>query len=364
MIVWFLPAFVDAHVHFDKTYVPLVNTSGTLQEAIELWVKEKSKLDELSYEQRALKAVKQALLNGTTFIRTHIDIDASYDLRALTAILQVREKLRDSCDIQIVALGNPGADETETIAMKEALELGADLVGGAPALTQNPERCIDAAFDLAERYDKDIDLHIDETEDPEIKTLEYLAEQTLERGFQGRVTAGHCCSLSFMPDEVAARIIDKVAEAELNIITLPSCNLNLMGRGRHPIPCGSTRVKDLLETDVNVAAASDNVQDPFNPFGQYDALMNANLIAHTAHMSSPLELKACLDMVTKNAAKITGEKSELKAGEPANLVILDTTSKDDIVTTLPKRLATFYRGKCIVQQAHTYEWKIDGFDSA
>ena len=351
-----LPALVDAHVHLDKTHVPLVNQSGTLQEAISLWREKKPQLEVESYKARALKAVGQALLNGTTFMRTHVDVAAEHDFRALEALLSVRDQVKNRCELQVVALGNPGASAAETKAVQTALELGADLVGGAPALTKDPQRCIDTAFDLAERFDRDVDLHVDETEDPAVRTLDYLAEQTLKRGFQKRVTAGHCCSLAFMPDEAAARLIDRVAEAQLNVVTLPSCNLVLMGRGRQPTPRGLTRVKELLAAGVNVAAASDNVRDPFNPFGKYDALFNANLAAHAAHLTSPNELVTCLEMVTKNAAQVMGKESGLEPGTTAHMVILDSTSPDTVVTALPERFATFYQGKCVVRQTRTETW--------
>lgn len=355
-----IPALADVHVHLDKTFVPLVNKSGTLREAIDVWVKEKPKLDFDSYEQRALKAIKQALSKGTSFIRTHIDINSQHGFTALEAMLKVREQVKELCCIQIVALGAAGLNKAETQAMKTALELGADLIGGAPALLENPQQSIDVSFDLAELYAKDIDLHIDETEDPNSRTLAYLADQTIKRKFQGRVTAGHCCSLAFIPLEDANKIIDKVAEAKLNIVSLPSCNLVLMGRSLEPKPRGVTRIKELLAAGVNVAAASDNVADPFNPFGNYDALFTANLAAHTAHMTSLNELKKCLDMVTSNATNIMQQATKLQANEAANFVILNSFDYATSVTSLADRYATFYKGQCVVKQTTNYEWKHHG----
>ncbi len=355
-----IPALADVHVHLDKTFVPLVNQSGTLREAIDVWVKEKPKLNFDSYEQRALKAIKQALTKGTSFIRTHIDINSKHGFTALEAMLKVREQVKELCYIEIVALGAAGLTKAETQAMKTALELGADLVGGAPALLENPQQSIDVIFDLAELYAKDIDLHIDETEDPNSRTLAYLAKKTIEKGFQGRVTAGHCCSLAFMPLEDAANLIDKVAEAKLNIVSLPSCNLVLMGRNLEPKPRGVTRIKELLAAGVNVAAASDNVADPFNPFGHYDALFTANLAAHTAQMTSLEELKRCLDMVTCNATAIMKQTSKLKPNEAANFVILNAFDYATTVTSLADRYATFYKGQCVVKQTTNYEWKHNG----
>lgn len=352
-----LPGFIDSHVHLDKSYVPLDNYSGTLYEAIELWLEEKPHLSYENYLGRMHRSLKSAIIFGTTTMRTHIDIDASGSFSALEAALKIREEYRDMLDLQIVALGNPGASDSATRLMRTALDMGADIVGGAPALTDDPEACIRAAFDLAEAFDKDIDLHIDETEDPQSRSLELLAEQTSARGFEGRVTAGHCCSLAFMETDDAERIMDKVAAARVNIITLPSCNLVLMGRGMQPAPRGITRVKELLGRGVVVAAASDNVQDPFNPFGRYDALMIANLAAHTAQLTGFRELGSTLEMIGRNAASLMGLKDYgLRLAAKADLVVVNSKKPIEVITGLPERLGTFKSGQLIIRQEHQKHW--------
>ena len=352
-----LPGLIDAHVHLDKTYTSAPNRSGTLQEAIAVWKEAKPRLTFESYVERALRAVRAALLNGTTAIRTHVDVDAEGDFTALEVLVEVRKRIKDVMDLQIVALGNPGVNRAETAALRRALELGADLVGGAPALTDDPAGCIDAVFDLAETFGKPIDLHIDETENPEIMTLETLAEKTLLRGFEGRVTAGHLCSLDFAPDDTAARVMDKVAEAGLNVVTLPSCNLVLLGRKQHPTPRGVTRVNELLEHGVTVAAASDNVHDPFNPLGHYDPLFIANLSAHAAHLTGEAQLGTCLELVTYRAAAVLGLPNYgLHEGAAADLVVLNTARYPDAVSGLPARLATFKGGRLVVRQRHRADW--------
>ena len=355
-----LPGLVDPHVHLDKTYAPFDNESGTLGEAIEVWRKHKRNFSPANYKARALKAVRQAVANGTTAMRTHVDVDADclhVGFTALGALLELKEEIADLLDLQIVALGNAGVSQDETAALRGALELGADFVGGAPALTDDPVHCLRATFDLAEAFNKGIDLHVDETEDPTMLTLQTLAELTLERSFQNRVTAGHCCSLDFVADDAAARVIDKMAEAGLNVITLPSCNLILLGRGRHPAPRGVTRVQELLARGVNVAAASDNVHDPFNPLGHYDPLFTANLCAHAAHLTGTEELDMCVKLVTARAAQVMDlEDYGLTKGAQADLVILDTTRQVDAVTALPERLATFKGGRCVLRRHVRQTW--------
>jgi cytosine/creatinine deaminase len=352
-----LPGLIDAHVHLDKTFSTTFNKSGTLQEAIDVWVQEKPHLTYEGYAARMMQALQVAVIKGTTHLRTHVDVDSTSGFDALEAMLAVREKFRHALDVQIVALGQAGLSEEETQAMQTALEMGADSVGGAPALLPDPKQSIDAIFELAERYGKPVDLHVDETEDPNSLTLEYLAEKTIERGMQGLVTAGHCCSLAFADDATVDRVIEKVKQAKLHIITLPSCNLVLMGRGTQPVARGLTRVKELLGAGVNVAAASDNVRDPFNPLGNYDLLHIANLTAHACHMTGSSELETCLNMITSNAAEVLGlENYGLFEGAKADLVVVDAVNVMNTLAGVPDRLATFKNGKCVVRTEIHRTW--------
>ena len=356
-----LPGLVDIHVHLDKTYLnssgSFPNRSGTLLEAIDIWRAAKQQRGRADVQTAVRRALRAAIANGVTAMRSHVDTEEPSDLETLAAILEVRAEFRHAIDLQIVALGFAGMSPVIDRTMADALALGADRVGGAPALTPDPQASLNTIFALAERTGKPIDLHIDETEDPASRTLSTLAEMTIAAGMQGQVTAGHCCSLAFADDASASKIIEKVAEARLHIVTLPSCNLVLMGRGIQPAPRGVTRVKELLAAGINVCAGSDNVQDPFNPFGSYDPLQTANLTAHTAHLTGESELHACLEMVTARAARALGLSGYgLAVGAPADLVVLDTRHPQEIVTAPPTRLATFKAGRLIVRTQTEQEW--------
>lgn len=356
-----LPGLVDPHVHLDKTYLNssgfFPNRSGTLLEAIDIWRAVKRQRSGVDVQAAVRRALRAAIAHGVTAMRSHVDTEEPGDLETLAAILEVREEFRHAIDLQIVALGFAGTSPVIDRAMADALALGADLVGGAPALTPDPKASLAAVFALAERTGKAIDLHIDESEDPASRTLLSLAEMTIAAGMQGQVTAGHCCSLAFIDDATAGKIIERVAAARLNVVTLPSCNLVLMGRGIQPPPRGVTRVKELLAAGVNVCAGSDNVQDPFNPFGSYDPLQTANFAAHTAHLTGTDELRACLEMVTSRAARVLGlDGYGLRVGAPADLLVLDSFQTLDAVTAPPPRLATFKGGRLIVRTQTEREW--------
>ncbi len=345
-----LPGLVDLHTHLDKTYFDIPNHSGTLLEAIEVWRSNKQHNMRQRVLTNASRALRTAIHYGTTAIRTHVDVVEMNDLVSLEALLEVREAFRGKIDLEIVALASP----VYTEASETALRLGCDLVGGAPALEADPYTDVADAFVLAEKYGKAIDLHIDETEDPTMRTLERLAELTIAHAMQGQVTAGHCCSLDFMDEVTAGRIIEKVAKAQINVVTLPSCNLVLMGRGQRPVPRGVTRVKQLLAAGVNVCAGSDNVRDPFNPLGNYDLLHAANLTAHAAHMTGSDEMLTCLRMVSTYPASAMGMGGEgITVGARADLVVIDATEVGDLVPAMPARLATF-KGGTVQAQTMTF----------
>lgn len=352
-----LPGLVDAHTHLDKTYFPLHNQSGTLLEAIEVWRANKRSRSQAQIGDTVRRALQTAVANGITAMRSHVDVESTSDLATIETIIAVREEWADWIDLQLVALGYPGGSAENLAAMRSALSLGLDFVGGVPSLTSDPRREVELVFAMAEEVGKPIDLHIDETEDPQMLSLELVAEQTIAHGMQGQVTAGHCCSLAFVDPATATRVIDKVAEAGLHIVTLPSCNSVLMGRSLQPVPRGVTRVKELLARGVNVCAASDNVSDPFNPFGNYDLLQIANLNAHLAHLSGTAEIQQSLQMVTQNPAQALGLADYgIGVGKRADLVVLDTTSCLEAVTTIPPRLATFKTGRLLVRTHCERSW--------
>lgn len=352
-----LPGLVDLHTHLDKAYSTVHNKSGTLLEAIDVWEAYKQQQTPARVRRAALKSVRNAVKHGVTSLRSHLNMGERGCLDNLAEMLALREEMRGVIDLQFVALGNPGLSDEDDALMSQAIDLGVDFIGAAPALLPEPLAGVDAAFALAEATGKPLDLHVDETEDPAMLTLEYIAEKTIAHGMQGQVTAGHCCSLAFVDEETAARVIDQVAEAGITIVTLPSCNLVLMGREMSPAPRGVTRVKQLLARGVTVCAASDNVRDPFNPFGAYDLLHIANLNAHVTHMTGEAELYTSLDMVTTQPAQAFGHSNiGLIEDAPADFVVVDTYTVLDAILHPPERLATFKNGQPIVRTEIQRQW--------
>lgn len=353
-----VPAFIDPHIHLDKTLITDVvrpNVSGTLKEAIEIiWEKKKTYINQ-DIVDRAGSIIKMALSNGTTRLRTHVDVDTIGGLKPLWGLMETREKYSSLMDIQIVAFPQEGIiqDPGCLELMEEALRLGADLVGGMPANEKTPEESrkhIRHAFELAEKYDKDIDMHVDETDDPFYRTLEMLADETISRGYQGRVTAGHTCALASYDDHYAQYLMEKIKKAQIHMITNPVTNLMLQGRGdTYPKRRGLTRVKELVAMGINVAYGQDCIKDTFYPFGRADLLEVGLIGAHAAQMSLPHEIKAIFNMPLENSAKIMRLTDYgVEAGKRADVLILDAADEAEALRLQATRLYVIKSGKVVV----------------
>ncbi len=362
------PSFVDPHIHLDKVNIFDVvrkNVSGTLKEAIEIiWDKKRVYTTEDILE-RSEDVLLKALKNGTLAMRSHVDVDTIGGLKPLEGVKALREKYKHVMDLQLVAfpqegiVKDPGCEEL----MWEAMRQGADVVGGMPANENSPDNSrehVRICFDIAEKFDADIDMHVDETDDPFYRTLEMIADEALKRGWIGRVTAGHTCALAAYDDHYAKYVIDKCAKAQVRFITNPVTNLLLQGRlDKQPIRRGITRVKELMEAGLLVSFGQDCVKDTFYPYGSADMLQVANVTAHAAQMSLPPEIEAVYDMVTTTAAEIIKlEDYGLAVGKKANLVVVNAKDARDAIRLTPERLYVIREGKVVAKTTVTTDLTI------
>ena len=354
-----VPGFVEPHIHLDKALISErapVNRSGTLTEAIEiLWeLKRNYTVDEIA--DRASRVIARALENGVSRLRSHVDVDPIGGTRPAEGVIRARERFGDLIDIQIVAFPQEGivkSPGTEAL-MREVMKLGVDVVGGMPfneASPQDSRRHIEIVFDIARQFDADIDMHVDETDDPKARTLEVVAELTIANGWQGRVTAGHTCALAGYPRDYADHVIGRLHEANVNMIANPATNLMLQGRlDDYPKRRGVTQVKELLAAGVNVACGQDCVHDTFYPFGQNDPLEIAFLLCHASHMSQPAEILTVMDMVTSNGAKaLRVPDFRVEVGGVADLVVLDAHDARGAFATRRPRRWVIRKGKLIAE---------------
>jgi cytosine deaminase len=358
-----VPGFVEPHIHLDKAFIRpevRVNRSGTLMEAIEIiWDKKRTYTVE-EVAARACRVIESAAANGVTRMRSHVDVDTIGGLIPLAGVALARDRCKDLVDLEIIAFPQEGIlrnQGTEQL-MREAMARGADVVGGMPFNERSPEdsrRHIEIAFEIARAHDADIDMHVDETDDPSARTLEMLADATVANGWQGRVTAGHTCALAGYPDDYAARVIAKVKAAGIHMICNPATNLAIQGRGdRQPRRRGITRVGELLAAGVNVSFGQDCVDDAFYPFGRVDPLEVALIMAHAAHLTQPAEIATVFAMQLGHAAKVLRLSDYgLHDGAQGDLVILDARDPIEAIRMRADRLAVVKRGRVVAETTTT-----------
>jgi cytosine/creatinine deaminase len=249
---------------------------------------------------------------------------------------------------------DPGTAEL----MDTALRAGADVVGGMPHWEPDEKAARDhigICMDLAERYDADVDMHIDESDDPGSRTLTMLIDATLERGWRGRVTAGHCCAMAAWDDQYAAIVINRSVAAGLRFVTNPATNLLLQGRlDREPRRRGIPRIKEMLAAGLTVACGQDCVQDGFYPFGAADQLQVALILCHAAQLSVPAEIDAALAAVRRSAALVMGiHDYGLRPGCTADLVVLDADDPREALRLQAARRWVIKRGSVVAETRTT-----------
>ena len=364
------PTFTDIHVHLDAVLTvgqPRFNRTGTLIEGIEIWAERKKSLTFDDVKRRATLAVKWELAHGVTRIRSHVDV-CDPELTAVKALLEVKKEFAGLVDIQLVAFpqdsiyapsrrrsryGGAGAFPNGEALMEQAMELGCDLVGGIPhhEMTRD-DGVADVKFacDLAQQFHRPLDLHIDETDDPNSRFTEVLAAETIKRGLTGRVTASHTTSMHSVDNAYAFKLIRLIKRAGLHMVTNPCDNSVLQGRfDTYPKRRGHTRVKEMLAAGINVGIGHDSIMDPWYPLGVGDPVQVAFVWIHYGQMSGASEIPAVWDMITTNPAKAFGVDCVLKPGNPADLVLLDAETEFDTLRRIAPRLLVMRAGQIVAR---------------
>jgi cytosine deaminase len=352
------PPFVDPHFHMDATLsygLPRVNRSGTLLEGIALWGELKPTLTQDAIVERALAYCDWAVAKGLLAIRSHVDV-CDPRLLAVEALLHVRDKVKPYLDLQLVAfpqdgvLRAPGALEQ----MKRALKMGVEVVGGIPHFERTMNdgaESVRILCELAAEEGRAVDMHCDETDDPQSRHIESLAVQTLRLGLQGRVTGSHLTSMHSMDNYYVSKLIPLMHEAGVHAIANPLINITLQGRhDTYPKRRGMTRVPELMAAGVNVAFGHDCVMDPWYSLGSGDMLEVAAMGLHVAQMTSQDGMRACFDAVTVNAAKVMelGDYG-IAPGKRADFVLLQARDPIEAIRLRATRLKVFRAGKIVAE---------------
>lgn len=354
-----IPGLVESHIHLDKALIASrkPNKSGTLKEAIEVTAELKPTFTKEDIYERASKVLNMIIPNGVTTIRTHAEFDPAQGFTGFEVIMKLKEEFKHLVDIQVVAFPQEGifkAPGTETM-MYEAMEMGADVVGGIPYNDAPAIDHIDLIFDIAKRFDKDIDLHQDFADEADNMSIEYLCKKTIAEGYQGRVSVGHLTALHALPKEELDPIIALMAEAKINVMALPATDLHLGARNdEYNVRRAVTPIRKLRDGGVNVCIATNNIRNAFTPYGNGDILQTAMLAIPVAHLGGADDLPTVLPMITENPAKALGlEGYGIAEGNKADLVVLDTKLVHDAIIDIPTRLYVIKNGKITVETTKT-----------
>jgi len=346
-----MPGFVETHIHLDKSCIldRCASKDGTLQEAITQVARAKRDFTEDDIYARGRRTLEKAISHGTTRMRTHVEVDPRIGLKSFEAVRRLKRDYAWAIDLEICVfpqeglLNDPGTEEL----LIAACEAGADLIGGCPYTDSDPHGQIARIFGLAQRFDLDIDFHLDFDLDASHMNLGEVCRQTTAHRYGGRVAVGHVTKLSALLGEKLDETARQLADAGVAVTVLPATDLFLMGRGHdHNVPRGVTPAHRMVAHGVTCSVATNNVLNPFTPFGDCSLVRMANLYANIAQAGTPRELAACFDLVTSLPAKLMNLTDYgIAVGNPADLVVLDNIGPGEAVAEISPPLLGFKRGR-------------------
>ncbi|HXH45283.1 MAG TPA: amidohydrolase family protein [Bradyrhizobium sp.] len=345
-----LPGFVDTHIHLDKACLlgRCAHDHGSVSEAIRAVAGMKTGFTVEDVYARGAKVLERAIVHGTMRMRTHVEIDPRIGLRGFEAVKALKRDYAWAIDLSLCVFpqegltNDPGSDELLVRALRD----GGEAIGGCPYMDSDPNAHLARIFDLAEEFDVDVDLHLDFDLDPSWWHLDEVCRQTERRNYGGRVAIGHATKLSALPPERMQAATAQLARAGVGVTVLPATDLYLMGReATHNAPRGLTLAHKLAGDGVVCSVATNNVLNPFTPFGDASLLRMANFYANVAH-ASVNDFDTCLDLVTEQAARLMNlHDYGIAVGNPADLIVLDTSDGRFAIAELPDVLMGFKGGR-------------------
>ena len=344
-----LPPFVDSHVHLDATLTagqPEWNETGTLFDGIRIWSERKQDLTKEDVKSRAKKTLLNMVGHGIQQVRSHVDVTDPH-LIAARALLELREELKDQIDLQLVAFPQEGilSYPHGRELMEQAVKEGLDVVGGIPHFEFTTEygwQSVHFLMALADKYDRLVDVHCDEIDDPASRNLEVLATEAYERGMKDRVTASHTTAMGSYNDAYTYKLFRLLKMSDINFVSNPLVNVHLGGRfDTYPKRRGVTRIKELTAAGINVSFGEDDIQDPWNPLGDGNMLDAVTMGVYIAHLMGYHQLQDAFNYVTYNGAKTLhiSDNYGIEVGKPANCILLNA---HDFYNALNKHVEVLY----------------------
>ncbi len=353
------PPLVDCHLHLDASLTagkPRYNESGTLIEGIQVWGELKESLTPDDVFERAREIVRWSAAQGTLYIRAHADVSAKNEA-PLRGLLRLRDELAELATIQVTAFPQDGiySHPANEELFENALRLGADCVGGIPHYEPTAElghREVHRVFELAKQYGRRIDVHCDETDDPGSRFLEVMADNTVQHGLGGRVTASHCTAMGSYEPYYSSKLRGFLKRAGINIVVNPYANSLIQGRlDPYPKRRGFAQLKELLAEGVNVSLGNDVIVDPWYLLGKADLVDAASLALHFTYMSGLDEIPEMLECATTRGARTLGVEDEygIEEGKAADVVIFDAPTPLEVMRLKPVRRWVIRRGRVIAE---------------
>lgn len=350
------PPFVEPHIHLDATQTagqPNWNQSGTLFEGIERWAERKSLLSHEDVKSRAWKTLKWQIANGVQHVRTHVDV-SDPTLTALKAMLEVKKEIAPWVDLQIVAFPQEGilSYPNGEKLLEQAMEMGADVVGGIPHFEFTREYGVESmhiAFDIARKYNKQIDIHCDEIDDEQSRFVETVAALALKYDMGEKVTASHTTAMHSYNNAYASRLFRLLKMSKIHFVANPLVNIHLQGRfDTYPKRRGVTRVKEMLKNNINVCFGHDDVFDPWYPLGTANMLQVLHMGLHVCQLMGYGQINDGLKLVTENSAKALGLMDYgIQEGNSANFIVLPAENGFDAVRRQVPTRYSIRHGKVI-----------------
>ncbi len=354
-----LPPLIESHVHLDSALTagqPRYNETGTLFEGIEVWGERKRDLTVEDVKERAGRAIRQQAGFGIQYVRSHVDV-TDPELTALRALLELREELRDTITLQLVAFPQEGilSFPDGPQLMRRAAEMGVDALGAIPHFEFTREYAVESlnlVCELAAEFDLLVDVHCDEIDDEASRGLETLATRALELGLRDRVTASHTTAMHSYNNAYVVRLMRLLTLSGINMVSNPLVNTHLQGRtDTYPKRRGVTRVKELTEAGINVSFGQDDIVDPWNPLGTgnlRDVVLNG---LYVTQMMGHEQIRRSYRFITHNAARTLhlGEDYGIDVGRPASFVILDAADWQEALSWNAGLIASYREGRLIAR---------------
>jgi cytosine deaminase len=356
-----LPGFVETHIHPDKAFIADrtegLQAGGPTAQTLVARLKKAFTADDIY--RRARRVLELAVRHGCTAMRAHVEIDALVELRGVEAMRRLQADFAGVLDLELIAFAQEGIfhDAVTRDLLHEALKAGLKTLGGCPYMDADQRAHIDWFFDTAHAFGVPLDFHADSADDPALLTSDYIAEQTIARGMQGRVSLGHLCMLDVLEPPHRARVVDRLRQARIHVISLPATELHMKGRGdTRRTWRGITRIEELRGAGINVAISTNNVVNPFTPYGHPDLLRQALVTAMAAHLGNLDQLAWLPELFTTNAARVLDlDGYGLAEGARADLVVLDARDAPQAIAEQAEKLYVIKAGRVVARNTRSCE---------